>query len=205
MRSYGPTLPGFLRLPKNYGSERLPLNTKLAGDKMESECVVVVGSSGGMRLTLEPTVRAHAGASDYWDGNWLNCRVAVAAGGFRGEYGASLRAEEFVAFRRDLETLYDALHGQGGFHSMEEWVDLNVTGDGRGHFRGTCRLRDEAGIGNLLECQVEFDQSDIPAMLKGLRRIERKFPVLGKVSNREDPLQVSGDIVNTRPSGTKPR
>ena len=25
------------------------------------------------------------------------------------------------------------------------------------------------------------------------------------VSNREDPLQVSGDIVNTRPSGTKPR
>ena len=25
------------------------------------------------------------------------------------------------------------------------------------------------------------------------------------VSNREDPLQVSGDIVDTRPSGTKPR
>ena len=25
------------------------------------------------------------------------------------------------------------------------------------------------------------------------------------MSNREDPLQVSGDIVNTRPSGTKPR
>ena len=25
------------------------------------------------------------------------------------------------------------------------------------------------------------------------------------LSNREDPLQVSGDIVNTRPSGTKPR
>jgi len=26
-----------------------------------------------------------------------------------------------------------------------------------------------------------------------------------RVSNREDPLQVSGDIVNSRPSGTKPR
>ena len=26
-----------------------------------------------------------------------------------------------------------------------------------------------------------------------------------RMSNREDPLQVSGDIVNTRPSGTKPR
>ena len=30
-------------------------------------------------------------------------------------------------------------------------------------------------------------------------------PILARVSNREDPLQVSGDIVNTRPSGTKPR
>ena len=29
--------------------------------------------------------------------------------------------------------------------------------------------------------------------------------VLVEMSNREDPLQVSGDIVNTRPSGTKPR
>jgi hypothetical protein len=28
---------------------------------------------------------------------------------------------------------------------------------------------------------------------------------LHEESNREDPLQVSGDIVNTRPSGTKPR
>jgi len=29
--------------------------------------------------------------------------------------------------------------------------------------------------------------------------------VSDEMSNREDPLQVSGDIVNTRPSGTKPR
>ena len=33
-------------------------------------------------------------------------------------------------------------------------------------------------------------------------RLESKSSL---VSNREDPLQVSGDIVNTRPSGTKPR
>jgi len=32
-----------------------------------------------------------------------------------------------------------------------------------------------------------------------------KFGDENCVSNREDPLQVSGDIVNTRPSGTKPR
>jgi hypothetical protein len=147
---------------------------------MGSECAVVIGSSGSSRLTLEPTVRTHAGATDYWDGNWLNCRVTVSAGGFRGEFVASLRTEEFVAFRRDLETLYDTLSGHGGFHSMEEWVELDLTGDGRGHFRGTCRIRDEAGVGNLLQCEVECDQSDIPEMLDSLRRIERRFPVIGK-------------------------
>jgi len=40
--------------------------------------------------------------------------------------------------------------------------------------------------------------------------VARRFYGFGRaarpdVSNREDPLQVSGDIVNTRPSGTKPR
>jgi len=39
-------------------------------------------------------------------------------------------------------------------------------------------------------------------------RIERLRDAIernARVSTREDPLQVSGDIVNTRPSGTKPR
>jgi hypothetical protein len=35
--------------------------------------------------------------------------------------------------------------------------------------------------------------------------LDRTDPAETTLSNREDPLQVSGDIVNTRPSGTKPR
>jgi len=35
--------------------------------------------------------------------------------------------------------------------------------------------------------------------------IVQRFKLLPRLSNREHPLQVSGDIVNTSPSGTKPR
>src|SRR5437773_3097120 len=101
---------------------------------------VVIGSTAGERITLKPLVRAHADATDYWDGNWIECAVAVTAGAFRGEYLASLRAEEFVSFRRDLERLYQELRGRGQFRSMEEWVTIDLSGDGRGHFIGVCRL-----------------------------------------------------------------
>ena len=84
---------------------------------------VVIGSTAGERITLKPLVRAHADATDYWDGNWIECAVAVTAGGFRGEYLDSLHAEEFVSFRRDLERLYQELRGRGQFRSMEEWID----------------------------------------------------------------------------------
>ena len=81
---------------------------------------VVIGSTAGERITLKPLVRAHADATDYWDGNWIECAVAVTAGGFRGEYLASLRAEEFVSIRGDLERLYQELRGRGQFRSMKE-------------------------------------------------------------------------------------
>jgi hypothetical protein len=139
---------------------------------------VVVGASDA-RVEVKPLSRSHPGASDYWDGNWIDCLVTATAGAFRGEVAACLRAEELAGFRRDLERLYRDLEGRGGFKSMEEWLTIELVGDGRGHFKGPCRLRDRAGHGNLLLFDVELDQSEIPAMLTQLRRIEAEFPVIG--------------------------
>jgi hypothetical protein len=143
------------------------------------ELALLVGSSSGAHIILLPRVRSHQGATDYWDGNWVDCTVAVRAGGFRGEYVACLRTEEFASFRADLERLHRELRGLGRFRSMEEWLDIEVSGDGRGHFKGLCRLKDRAGDGNLLECKVEFDQTDVPGMLEQLRSIEAAFPAIG--------------------------
>jgi hypothetical protein len=139
---------------------------------------VVVGLLGA-RVEVKPLVRSHPGATDYWDGNWIDCVVAATAGGFRAEYTACLRAEELAGFRRDLERLHRELEGRGGFKSMEDWLTIEVVGDGRGHFKGPCRLRDRAGNGNMLLFEVEFDQTDIPTMLEQMRRIEAHFPIIG--------------------------
>src|SRR4051794_41144909 len=101
---------------------------------------VVVASAGVSRIVVRPLVRHES--STTWDQNWIECAVTVAAGAFRGEYTASLRAEEFTGFRRDLERLHRELRGVGRFDSMEGWIALEVNGDGRGHFSGTCHLRD---------------------------------------------------------------
>jgi hypothetical protein len=130
-------------------------------------------------VEVKPLTRSHPGASDYWDGNWIDCLIAAHAGGFRAEYTACLRAEELVGFRRDLERLHRELEGRGGFKSMEDWLTIEVVGDGRGHFKGPCRLRDRAGVGNVLLFEVEFDQTEIPTMLEQMLRIETDFPVIG--------------------------
>ena len=142
------------------------------------QLAVVVGSSGA-RVEVRPLMRSHAGASDYWDGNWIDCLITATAGGFRAACEACLRAEELAGFRRDLERLHRELQGRGGFKSMEDWLTIEVVGDGSGHFKGPCRLRDRAGDGNMLLFEMAFDQTDIPAMLDQMRKIESAFPVIG--------------------------
>lgn len=140
---------------------------------------VLVGSRATAQLELTPLARSHAGATDYWDGNWLDTRVAVRAGAFRGEFVATLRTEEFAAFASDLRTASHELRGAVAFRSLEEWVVLEVHGDGRGHFTGVCRVRDRAGDGNLLECEIQFDQTEIPMMLGQLAAVAETFPTIG--------------------------
>jgi hypothetical protein len=60
--------------------------------------------------------------------------IMASVGGFRAEYTACLHAEELASFGRDLDRLYRELQGRGGLKSMEDWVTMEVTGDGRGHF-----------------------------------------------------------------------
>jgi hypothetical protein len=117
---------------------------------------------------------------DYWDGNWLVATVEVAVGAFRGEVKGYLRTDEFIAFRQEVVELYTRLTGTARFSTMEGWLTIQLTGDGLGHIVADCVLRDEPGTGNKLEFTLEFDQSYLPNILKGLTQVTQTFPIVGR-------------------------
>jgi hypothetical protein len=146
---------------------------------MENKASVTIPSRTGTRISITPLRRSHPAATDADDGNWVECEVTVAAGGFRGRYVASLRSEDFATFRRDLVRLHRDLRGSGVFRTMEGWIALDLEGDGMGHFTGCGSLRDCPGVGNLLQCALDLDRSDLAEIMRELAAVIELYPEVG--------------------------
>jgi hypothetical protein len=119
-------------------------------------------------------------SDDYWDGNWLSCRVSVRARGFRGAFDASLRAEEFVGMRDGVRACMTDLKGTFVFETMEEQLSIVAKGDGMGHFTAECTARDAAGWGNLLTFTLVLDQTRLGPLAAELDALVRAYPIVGK-------------------------
>jgi hypothetical protein len=63
---------------------------------------------------------------------------------------------------------------------MEGWLKIDIEGDGKGHFHAACVALDQPGIGSKLAFGVDFDQTELPEILRGLDAICETFPVVGK-------------------------
>jgi hypothetical protein len=139
-----------------------------------------IGVSNREHVIVRATRRERPEASDSSDGNWVSATLRIAAGAFRGEFEAQLRAEEFVGFRDQLRPLRESLKGHAKFETTEGWLTIDVQGDGKGHFRAACVAMDEPGIGNQLAFGLDFDQTELPEILRGLDAICAAFPVVGE-------------------------
>ena len=139
-----------------------------------------IGSTEVSYLKVTPKQRLYDEREDFWDGNWVESAIELRAGGFQGRFSASLRAEDFTELRRQLAELHTHLEGEAKFSSMEGWLTIILRGDGLGHFEALCEAIDEPGVGNRLHFRLEFDQTEIPRMLKELEDIGRAFPVRGE-------------------------
>jgi hypothetical protein len=125
--------------------------------------------------------RMHPGAEDYDDGNWLVTPVQIRVGGFSGEIGADLRADEFKRFRQELERVYATLSGSAALASMDGWLSLNVSCLANGSLKVEGTASDRPGLGNSLEFKIpDMDQSFLPPLIDSLRDCERAYPVLGE-------------------------
>lgn len=138
-----------------------------------------IGDPQGPGLRVAVLGRSQEACHDYWDGNWIDAEIQLRVGGFSGRITAALRLDEIQSFYEQCKALYDNLHGEACFSSMEDWLSMKIQGDGLGHFEAVCRTMDQAGIGNTLEFILHFDQSEIPGIVSGLETILQTFPIRG--------------------------
>lgn len=140
---------------------------------------VTLAADEGGQVVFDVAGREH-GTDDYWDGNWLSCRISVHARGFRGAFDASLRAEEFVRMRDGVRVCMTDLKGTFVFETMEEQLSIVAKGDGMGHFSAECTARDAAGSPNLLTFTLYLDQTRLPPLAAELDALVLTYPVVGK-------------------------
>ena len=140
---------------------------------------IVFGNPDNEFLMIEILGRSYPNYTDYLDGNWLNARVVLSVGGFKGQVGGYLRGEEFLSFRDEIAKLSTTLSGKATFSTMEEQNSINLTGDGKGHVILRGQVRDQAGTANTLNFTIELDQTFLPGILKVLDEALTTFPVLG--------------------------
>ena len=67
---------------------------------------------------------------------------------------------------------------------MEGYLQINISGDGLGHFIADGVVTDDPNIdGNKLTFILGFDQTEISSMTKMIDKIIENFPVRGNKSN----------------------
>lgn len=141
---------------------------------------LVIGGEQHERLVVEVLGRERPEAFDADDGNWIDARVSVAVGAFRGEVACCLRAEDFAAFLSQVRLLLVQPQGTAQFSTMEDQLEFAISGDGRGHFNVRGHLMDAAGIGNRLAWSLAIDQSHLPRMITAVAAISTSYNARGK-------------------------
>ncbi|NIK93640.1 hypothetical protein GZ212_15880 [Mangrovimonas sp. CR14] len=119
-----------------------------------------------------------------WDRNSLNCNVSVKCGAFSGRFNADLMSWDFDIFKTELEYLYNNLNRTAIFEGIESQVRIVVQGDGIGHLKTRCQIMDYAGTGNELNCELNFDQTELPQIIGQLEKITKEYKVYGRINEK---------------------
>lgn len=134
-------------------------------------------------VTIEVRGRKYPQANDFWDGNWLDTPLTIHVGSFDGQVSSTLRSNELLKFKEELEVLYRDNAGTAVLSSMEDWLLIEFVADALGHLKVTGHLRDEVGggYGNDLDFELRgLDQTWLPPILTSLEEVLATYPVVGR-------------------------
>jgi hypothetical protein len=145
---------------------------------LASSSEILIGDIGAQHVLIRPLARSQPGLFDVRDGNWIDCEVAIAAGGFKGSFQADLRSEEFGTFLEEVQTFAQTLDGSATFTTMEGQLAISLTGDGRGRVRVSGEAIDDARAGNRLQFAFDLDNTSLQPVCESLESLLAAFPVL---------------------------
>ena len=129
--------------------------------------------------------RSHPSATDFWDGGWLRTPITGSIGGFLIRVSdAQLRSNELQEFMNQLHALHQQLTGTARLQSLEDWLDLTITGDGSGRLAVEGAVSDYPGTGNTLSFTINgYDQTFLPDLLAQLNEVMSRYPVPGRTTD----------------------
>ena len=138
---------------------------------------ITFGQWEGEKLVVEVHGYVQDKYDNYYDANWMRVSMEIRAGKFSGNTDALFMTAELVKFAQQLRELYQSLEGTAEFKTMENQLNLKVSGDGKGHMKIAGEVRDDASLGNRLIFSFDLDQTFIKQSLNELEKIISTFPV----------------------------
>jgi len=141
-------------------------------------CKLLIGNETDDNFVIEILGRSYPDSKDFEDGNWLGAKIHISIGPFKGVVNASLRAEEFSRFLKQVEPMAKTLKGTAEYRSMEKWLSINMSCDKFGHVRAEGIIKEGPVTHTQLNYVINFDQTQFKHILNALNEIGTKFPVL---------------------------
>jgi len=146
---------------------------------MTSE-MVEIGEKSGNYICIKVNSRCYPQATDYWDGNWLNAEIHVRYDTLQTKVQANLRSDEFNSFFKELEPMCESLKGTAKFKAMEEWITMEIDGDGTGTFIMKGSVKGLSGVRKKVDFSIPFDKTELAKIIYQIKDVLRKFPVVAK-------------------------
>jgi hypothetical protein len=122
----------------------------------------------GLQLSLK--LRSRANKED-----WVRVTVVATAPGFSAEFGARLQARDITRFADECRALHDGVgkSGRATLQSAEPDIHVTLESSGLGQIAGRYALESERpnGVPTVLRGSFEMDQSYLPELERGARRL----------------------------------
>jgi len=132
---------------------------------------------GGLSLWAES--RERPDDDDYWDGNWLVIRARVEAPGSSVELrGPWLRTDEVASFLTEVEAMSKELRGKAALAPIEPAIKATLEMNSMGQIAVYVEATPDQ-LSQRHSFHFGFDQSYLPAIIRGCRKILLRFPVKG--------------------------